>query len=213
MIDFRSFSDYADFKKLCLLLEENGVPFKTTDLQKAFDPSFAYVENQMRYRISLEQHDFEKANQLIKASVQIDFSQIPEDYYLLHFTDDELQDVLIRSQEWNEYDVQLAKLLLESKGISLENKFIRQGQEDFLNELHQPEKDETFLIVSGYIFTIMGGFFGFIVLMVILKSKKTLPDGTRIHNYSTNGRKHAHIMLYILAGYLILLFLLFGVSL
>ena len=46
---------------------------------------------------------------------------IDDDYYLLSFSDDELIDVVSKSDEWNKFDVSLAKKLLKERGNEITN--------------------------------------------------------------------------------------------
>lgn len=41
--------------------------------------------------------------------------EIPEDYYLYNYSDAELKDILFKRDEWNEFDYEAAKKILQER--------------------------------------------------------------------------------------------------
>ncbi|GAA4072242.1 hypothetical protein GCM10022389_16930 [Flavobacterium cheonanense] len=61
----------------------------------------------------------------------------------------------------------------------------------------KPEENQKPWIVAGYIFALLGGFFGIIIGYVLMRSKKNLPNGQRVYSYNTNDRQQGKMIFYI----------------
>ena len=66
-----------------------------------------------------------------------------------------------------------------------------------LKQLAKPEENQKPWIIGGYIFSFLGGFLGMIIGYFLWTSKKTLPNGERVHSYIEKDRKHGKYIFYI----------------
>ncbi|NHN26843.1 hypothetical protein FIA58_014250 [Flavobacterium jejuense] len=122
---------------------------------------------------------------------------MPEDYYLFSFSDKELIEIIHKKDEWNELDYLLAISLLENRGIEITEEAIEKAKNKRVSQLRKPEKSDSFWIVIGYVFAMLGGLLGFIIGYVLLTQKKTLPNGERVFEYTASDRKHGKNILYV----------------
>ena len=144
-------------------------------------------------------------------------SQLPEDYMLLSFTNDELMDVLAKPDEWGPYNYKLALMLLEQKGIKVDDSKAEELQQAHLQEASKRRALGPVQLLFGYGFTVIcilaiamknttalwllfgfyfiPGFIGLILGLVFRFTKRTLPDGSRIYSYDDNARKHGLFMI------------------
>lgn len=195
--------DYVD------LFEKAEIPFSVEDSKPRFDASFANDESRRYYRINVAPVNLGSALELCERMDQKIMAELPEDYYLFQFSDEELREILVRSFEWNSLDVMLAKKLLTERGVPFSEDQIAAERQEITDELDAPEKEDTLIVVCGYIFCVLGGLLGLMIALMILNSKKTTHDGYRVPRYNTATRGHARNMLliFIVAIILVLFFI------
>ncbi len=81
----------------------------------------------------------------------------------MRFSDDELIEVISKSDEWNKFDISLAKKLLKEKGKEITPEEIEEIEEikrQRILELSKPEKDQKIYIISRIFSCIFGRIFG-----------------------------------------------------
>ena len=127
---------------------------------------------------------------MMLAVSDVDLSSLDKDYYLLSFSDDELFDILCKPDEWNEFDYQVARKLLMSRGKDVGDQVVSLLRQQRIKQLAQPEDRHTNWLYAGYVFAVFGGIFGIFIGWHLSSAKKTLPDGQHIYSYSDNDRAH-----------------------
>jgi hypothetical protein len=190
--------DYVD------LFEKAEIPFSVEDSKPRFDASFANDESRRYYRINVAPVNLGSALELCERMDQKIMAELPHDYYLFQFSDEELREILVRSFEWNSLDVMLAKKLLIERGVPFSEDNIAEERQEIIDELDAPEKIELPIVILGYIFSLLGGAFGLIIALIILNSKKKTIEGHQIPRYNSKTRVHGAYMLVIFAAVIIL---------
>jgi hypothetical protein len=203
-ITFEKFNDQNSAKEFGELIAGQNIEFVLVDNSLSFDPTFANNGFGKEYCIKLKKSDFEKANKVLADKSENEINEIDEDYYLLSFTDDELIEVITKSDEWNKFDIYLAKKLLKDKGKEITPEKIEEIKRQRIIELSKPEEGQKGYIILGYITAFLGGLLGIFIGWHLLTYKKTLPNGNRIFAYSENDRKQGNRILTI--GYIFLAF-------
>lgn len=122
-----------------------------------------------------------------------------KDYFLFQFSDEELLDVLVKSDEWSETDVQLAAEILKKRGRKVEKGEIERLRTERMNQLRQADPLNSWWIVGGYLFSFFGGLIGLLIGYSIWQAKKTLPGGEKVFRYGEKDRKNAQIIFVISA--------------
>jgi hypothetical protein len=196
-ITFEKFNNQNLAKELGTLLTDQNIEFLLEDNSLSFDPTFANNSFGKEYCIKLKKSDFEKANKILTDKSENEINEIDKDYYLLSFSDDELIDVVSKSDEWNKFDVSLAKKILKEKGKEITPEKIEEIKQKRILELSKPEEGQKNYIILGYITAILGGLLGVFIGWHLLTYKKTLPNGNRIYVYSENDRKQGNRILII----------------
>src|SRR3989338_2714758 len=92
-------------------------------------------------------------------------------------------------------------------------KKIAEERQEITDELDAPEKENTLIVVCGYIFCVFGGLLGLMLALLILNSKKTTHDGHRVPRYNAATRGHARNMLLIFIVVIILTLFFVGAQL
>jgi len=187
---FRRYSTLEEAEYVKQLFGEHSIPSKiainTTDLEG----TMAGASVHPKYELSLDQSDFERADELLIEVNEISIDELDKDYYLFHFTDEELKNVLIHSFEWSEHDIAISRKILENRNVSIDEKELKLQKTERLEELSQPESGQTGWITFGYIMAFGGGFFGLLIGYFLWKTKKNLPNGTQVYSYDETVRKH-----------------------
>lgn len=194
-VEFQRFSSKTELEKRIKILAENNIEYIIEDVSVNLDPVLSSNKLGLEFLLKIEQVNFEKANKILDEFYSFEIDEIENDYYLFSFSDDELLEVIIKSDEWNKFDVQLAQKILRLKGKGLSNLEIDKIRAQRIIELSKPEKKQSIWIFVGYISSILGGLLGIFIGWHLLTFKKTLPNGNRIYNYSNEDRKHGNQIL------------------
>jgi len=180
---FKTYAFKTEAEALKALLETDEIPAKVVEVSSGLDSNFS-GEFQKEYAIKIHYKNFEKAQAYIEQLAETQIANVSKGYYLLDFTDEELHDLILKKDEWNEFDYLLAKKLLKERGKPVDEAFEQRQRAERLDQLAQPEK-------SG---ALSGGFFA---SYAIYTAKKTLPDGRIVNSYSAADRQRAYFRLLI----------------
>jgi len=187
---FRSFSTLAQAQELQALLNENNISTVLGDNIAPVDVTFSGSTLLNKYEVKISPFDFEKAEFIVEEEAGNLLDKIDKEYYLFSFTNDELYEVLIKSDEWNSFDYKLAQKLLINRGEKVDAEMLDSLKKERLKALAKPEESQKSWIIAGYLFSFLGGGVGVIIGYSLWSSKKTLPNGERIYSYKSEDRKH-----------------------
>lgn len=187
---FRSFSTLAQAQELEALLNENNISTVLGDNIAPVDVTFSGSTLLNKYEVKISPFDFEKAEFIVEEEAGNLLDKIDKEYYLFSFTNDELYEVLIKSDEWNPFDYKLAQKLLINRGEKVDVEMLDSLKKERLKALAKPEESQKSWIIAGYLFSFLGGGVGVIIGYSLWSSKKTLPNGERIYSYKSEDRKH-----------------------
>ena len=204
---FNTESQAVDFGSL---LNVNRIEFLIENISINFDPILSNNEFGKEYCVKIKKDDFEKANDILREKAKTEINEIQDDYYLLSFTDEELIDVIEKSDEWNKFDVELAQKLLKERGNEITTEQISELKKQRIIELSKPEEGQNVYIIIGYVCALLGGLLGIFIGWHLTTYKKTLPNGNRIYAYSENDRKQGNRIL-ILGTIFIVFWILYGI--
>ncbi|MBP7555153.1 MAG: hypothetical protein KA821_02735 [Chitinophagaceae bacterium] len=208
---FEAFMNFNDEELTVFVaekLKENNIEFVVEKSKALLDAGFVDTSIEQRIHIKLKPQDFKKANQVLEDYYKAQLNNIDPDYYLLSFSDEELNDVIARPDEWGHFDYQLALKLLKERGHEIEEDRLAKLKEERIKDLAQPEKAGGWLLFFGYCFIPFGVIVGFLIGRHLFYSKKILPNGQLVFSYRERDRKHGNTIM-IIAGTIFLLCLLF----
>lgn len=193
-VTFKKFSTLEEANYILDLLKKNDIDFEFLENKSSLDSSFSSTLLN-EYEIKLDKVDFDKAELIISNDSQEIIKNLPSDYYLFSFTDEELKEIVSKKDEWSELDYNLSLHLLKERGIDLSKDEISQIDKKRLDELRKPEKSNEYWIYGGYILCVLGGLLGFIIGYILYSQKKTLPNGQRVYEYVESDRRHGKRMI------------------
>jgi hypothetical protein len=206
---FGKFEKKEDALKLADLFDKNNISYEIEDLEFNFDQLFSSNKVNNEYRVKIQLQNFEKADALVVASANDDaigIHQSENQHYLYDFTDTELIDIVTKSDEWSKQDYTLALSILKERGKEISEVEIASLKNKRIEDLSKPENHNTLWIYIGYLSALAGGLFGIVIGWHLISSKKKLPNGDHLYNFSPAGRKHGRIML--LLGFIILIYVI-----
>jgi hypothetical protein len=195
-ITYKKFNDVALANELAELLDSNDVKYFLEEEAPSFDPSFSYAHTK-EYVVKVMPDDFEQVNELVKENANESIGDVESDYYLLSFTNQELMDVIAKADEWNAFDVQVARKLLAERGNVISDDEIEEIEEKRIEELKITEPSQWSWIIWGYGFASGGGVLGFFIGWHLWTYKKTLPNGEMVYSYSEHDRQQGKYIFYL----------------
>jgi hypothetical protein len=158
LIVYRSYDNFDRCQELVHLLTQNDIPFETEQIQKAENQPFkgSYSGN-LLFIVKIKKADLERANTLYEFSLAK-----TEDHYFSHFSNNELEQVLIDSEEWAAGDILIAHLLLAQRNIKPDESKLEFERMKKREVFHVPQKGNTLNILLAFLLP----YFAFAVLIL-----------------------------------------------
>jgi hypothetical protein len=169
-----------------------------------YDATFANNSFDFDIRLKLKPEDFGKAQKVFDEYYQTALSTIDKDYYLFGFTDQELLDIICKSDEWGEFDYQLAQKILADRGKEIKPEIVELLTAQRTKDLAKPAKVSNYLIYKSYFSAIAGGLPAIAFGYSLIYSKKTIRNGEQVYTYSEAERKHGERIIWVGAVSLLL---------
>lgn len=203
-LTFKTFPDPETAQDFAAVLQQAGIPHFIEEDALVFDPSYANNPFNKDYHLKLRQQDFGSANQVLDDYYKAQLDKVETDYYLYSFTDEELQEILAKPDEWGHFDYQLAKKLLAERGKEVRPEQTQKLWNSRVEDLAAPEEVKSSSIVINYIVA----FFFFPVGLFIgwhwMSAKKTLPNGGRVLMYTARVQQHG-LRIFVIAVVMLIL--------
>ncbi|MFM2286210.1 MAG: hypothetical protein RLZZ543_1707 [Bacteroidota bacterium] len=198
-ITFQKFNTEDEIHQAAKVLETAGIRYLIEVDQLSFDATFSKQDQLKEYLLKIQSSDFLSAQEHLDSQANTELDGIDESYFLFQFSDEELWDVLAKRDEWGQFNYLLAQKTLKERGHQIDPTHLKQLNEERITALSEPEKTQNKWIFRGYILAISGGIIGLFIGWHLATFKKTLPNGTRVHGYSLEDRKHGN-RIFILGG-------------
>lgn len=177
----------ADFAKT---LTENKIESYLVNNSTQFDPSFANNEILKEYLVKIPANEFRKAEVILKDFYGKLIEEVPEDYYIFFYSDEELLEIIHNDYEWNEYDVALADKILKQRNVPINYDNIEKEKLKKFKQEIQQKKIKSWKIILGYFGAFLGGFPGIIYGYYLKNDRKTISNGERMYANQFRDRKH-----------------------
>ena len=192
------------------VLGEAGIAYEIIGTRKSFDPSYAFNSVDPDINLMLRAEDFSQANEVLKQFYAKQAETVDPHYYLFHFTDKELLDIIRKQDEWGAFDVALAKQILGDRGIPITQEADAISTRQRIVELAQPEDAPLWMFIAGYVLAFIGGFGGF-VMGRLLSATKVLPNGQRVPVYTKSDYAHGRVIM-VIGGLLFVTYILIAMQ-
>lgn len=183
--------------ELISLAKENNIQYEVENYPEHYYVTYNVDINKLEYIFKIQQQDFLKLEKLELENSELLINNISNDYYLYHFSDIELKEVIQKSDEWSKLDFLLAQKILSSRGITIHENEIEEIKNQRITDLSEPENNQSIWVIFGYILAFLGGILGVIIGYHLVTHKRTLPNGERIFDYHEKDRKNGKIIFVI----------------
>lgn len=194
---FKKFSDARRAQEVARVFNQHNIEVRLVDNSPAVDLTFTGNTLLNQVELKLLPADFARARKVLEEQVEVDLEEVDESYYLLAFSNEELLEVLLKSDEWGEFDYLLAKKILKDRGLEVNEDLISSLKKQRIQDLAKPEEGQRPWILVGYLLSFIGGFLGIFIGWFLWTQKKTLPNGDKVYTYSEGDRKHGRNMFVI----------------
>ena len=194
---FRKFPSLAQANELSQMLSLNGIETQLADNVPPVDVTFSGSTLQNEIEVRIRQRDFKKAEELLEKEAEKLIEDIDRDYYLFNFSNEELYEILLKSDEWSAFDYTLAQKVLVERGKPIDKDLLASLKNERLKDLSKPEGNQRPWIIAGYFFAFLGGFLGLIIGYFLWTARKTLPNGQKVFSYSSRDRMHGKFIFFI----------------
>jgi hypothetical protein len=201
--NYRSFESEESARAIIgLLLEDAGIPYHISSASTDHDVMFAKSATPMNIWLQLYPHDFIRANQMLEQRAS-EVVVLNKSHFLNSYTDQELRDVIYRSDEWSPEDYAMAGKILESRGIPYTRAELDTLRSQRLAEIRTP-KSGTWLVITGFAVLILGGILSVILGWGLYSSTSTDPTGRKYYDYDEPSRRKG--LMIMISGIVVLLY-------
>jgi hypothetical protein len=203
-VTYKKFYQQEQLNGIAEILTESGIEFIVTEDRESLDSLYGDKQFKQQYFIKLKKQDFDKADDILLERSGRVLDTVDKDHYLFTFTNEELFEIIVKPDEWNELDYLLALKILKERGQSVDIEKIKELKKERIKELAKPDEKNRGWIYAGYVFSFLGGLLGIFIGWHLSTFKKTLPNGERVYGYTTRDRTHGNRILFI--GIVMLIF-------
>lgn len=211
----QAYATYAKFyapeeaETLISLLKQNEIPYAMEHEVNQLDRVYIGESPDPMFALRIPANKFPDANGVLARQARIDMGQPGFAHQMQSYSPEELKEILENPEGWSAYDLEVAKSLFGDR---------EPLAEPVKAETYEPATVKRQWIIAGYLLCLTGiihiAFFyfalgGFFAGISILQAKKTLKDGTTVHQYAEADRSHGRRMMFLSILFLVLGFVIF----
>lgn len=205
------------------LLRGNDIVVEINQDQRPLDNNYLGQRFDNPYLLSLPGKDFERARKILEEQTPVDPDEVDPQYHLLFFGDEELIDVMMKRDEWGDYNYKLAEALLRRRGVPIPGARIEQSKAERQRQKEKINPSDWKILLIGYCALFSGAALalakhpalilfpgGIAVLLgwMLSHSKRTLSTGEQVYYYKPSSRLHGLILFWGALGFAALRFIL-----
>jgi len=207
LVTYKKYFEQERVDALTQLLKENEIEFHVVEERESLDSLYGDKHFPKQFFIKIKQEDFTKADAVLKELSLKELANVSKDHYLFEFNDEELFEILSKPDEWNEFDVELAKKILSDRGKTIHEDTLLLLKNKRIKELAKPEERQRTLVYAGYFFALLGGIIGAFIGWHLWTYEKVLPNGQRTYGFLSEDRTHGKII--FIVGIILFVFYVF----
>ncbi len=194
-VTYRRYNNLFDTAPLVELLQQENIEYEIENASPNLDITFSANTSQDEFRVKIAREDFEKVDKLIQALTTQLLDQLDSDHYLFEFTEEELIEILEKPDEWSNDDYVIARKILSDRGKFYSDDQLVEMRNNRISFLKKPKTEPSGLVLSGWIFALLGGLFGLIIGWYLKDFKRTIFNGQRVYEFNEETRKKGHKMM------------------
>lgn len=198
LVTAHSFSDQEEAIEAAAVLKEKGIEHYIEEEKLAFDVTFAYKTAPYSIHLKVKASELQQALELIDAAMTSEErTDVTIENFMDEFTDEELEEVIYKRDEWNTQDVDRAEELLKRRGIAFSEGQKQSMWQQRLQEIRTPRKANTGWMIMGFAAALGGGLFGVAMGASYFFLRGRDPEGQRYYVYDKGARSAGFVMMLI----------------
>lgn len=211
---FREFLNVEEANDLAQLLEKNNILYSLEKPQVLIDKAIVGTTILPKVVLKILPRDFERVNKMLAEIIEQQV--IPDNHYLLEFSDLELFEVIKNPDSWNIEDVTVARKILVSRGFEVTNEQLEELQEQRFEELKAGKEGSLSWMIFYAVCVVLGVIFLHPLFMIAgvgmglyyWRDKRRDPKGAPYFTFDKKTRIAGQIIFYLGMALMIVLFIL-----
>ena len=191
-VTYKKYYEQERVDTLTQLLKESNIEFRVEEERESLDSLYGDKHFTKQFFVKIKTEDFTKADSILRDLSLKEVATVDKDHYLFGFSDEELFEIVSKPDEWNEFDYELAKKILNDHG-----KAISEDALQLLNELTKPIERQRNTVYAGYFFALIMPIIGAFIGWHLWGAKKALPNGQRTYGFTKEDRTHGKIIFFL----------------
>jgi hypothetical protein len=208
-VELQRCGDSESLERITGILDSAGIVYRRSSLPEMFDIGKIAAPRDPQVIITVSRKDYAAA----RAAMEIEDLKmdLPANHYLLTSTDEELAEIVAQSSEWSAFDVAHARRLIRQRGIDLSK--VDEKRAEHLRQLQRGRRPAPkWLIIFGWISSILGGVLGFGIAWSLVYMKEKTIDG-EFFTYDEESRAIGKKMLPVAGAMLTVIIILLAAAL
>lgn len=187
---FRKYPTIDEANLLIEVLDKNKIQYKLEDY--TLHPDIIILGQNLDLKIIVKANikDFPRIEKLLDNEYKLNLSEIDKEHYLFEFNDEELTEIIMKPNDWSNYDYKVAELILNDRGVVVSSEFIENIKKQRYNQLSEKESFSSVWVIVGYVSAFLGGILGLAIGLGLWQMTKNLPNGEKAFIYDDYNRKH-----------------------
>ncbi|MBO9635310.1 MAG: hypothetical protein J7578_19520 [Chitinophagaceae bacterium] len=192
-LTYSKFHTKEETEEFAAFLDKNNIIFDIEQTTRTLDNVYIGEDPDPRFLVKVMPEQFDQVDKLMEERTQEELNHVNPSYYLFHFSNCELRDVLSDPEEWNYFDQLLAKKLLKERG----EEEMKLPEPVMIHEMDtvKPSRLATGWVVAGYLMIPLMPFLSVIASVMLLFTNRPKKDGTKQYFYDGPTRAHALVIL------------------
>lgn len=211
---FREFLNTEEANDLAQLLEKNNIIYSLEKPQILIDKAIVGTTILPKVILKILPRDFGRVNKIL--AELIEQQAIPDDHYLLEFSDLELFDVIKNPDSWNIENTTMARKILVGRGFEVTSEQLKQLQQQRYEQLKAGKKGQRGWIVFYAVCVILGALILHPLFMIAgvgmgfyyWQDKKRDPKGAAYFTFDRKTRLAGKLIFYFGMVLMLALFVL-----
>lgn len=189
-VAYKKFTDLDSAQEIINLLKLNNITCHLLDETFANVKIVGYSPIDFGITLNIKPDDFNKANQVLEQYYLAEIEKVDPAYYIFDFTNDELKDIVSNPYDWGEFDFHLAKKILITRGIEINEAAIENQKKETIANLSKTLEVSNTRIVTGYLFAFIFPLYSLLAGLLIVNNRNILPNGQKVYVHSESDRTH-----------------------
>jgi hypothetical protein len=204
---YQKFTDVESAEDFAAELAANNIAYKLEDNNHSYVKLVGYNTIDIAVSLNIQAKDFTKADAILEQYYDKQVSDIDRSYHLFSYSDAELQDIITNPYDWGKFDYQLAKHILNERGVVISDSTIHTIKAEQVEAQRVQQKANGFKIILGYLLAILMPVFAYVIAISITYNRKILPNGEKFYINTDSDRRHGEIIMVIATLTLIVFFI------